>query len=131
MLRWASWLLLHILPLLGRGINGTCTVNDKSYSVRGLIHASEPLRTELCYVEDLLEQLSENCWGNDQVPIIPIKIRRFSPHWWRMYYANLSFPILIGPDGTILDGVHRLLKAYKMGYKTIVAKQFKVWPEER
>jgi hypothetical protein len=43
--------------------------------------------------------------------------------------ADLQYPILLGEDGRVLDGHHRLLKALIDGHPTIKAVQFVIDPE--
>jgi len=38
--------------------------------------------------------------------------------------ADLKYPIIMHPDGTILDGKHRLIKALRLGNKTMKAVRF-------
>lgn len=43
--------------------------------------------------------------------------------------ADLSFPILLGADGRLMDGMHRVAKALREGRRTIDTVQFEVDPE--
>ena len=43
--------------------------------------------------------------------------------------ANPSYPILLGEDGRVMDGMHRILKVALEGGAEIEAKQFAVDPE--
>lgn len=42
--------------------------------------------------------------------------------------ADLSFPIILSADGTVLDGMHRVAKALRLGHSDIEAVQFTVDP---
>jgi hypothetical protein len=43
--------------------------------------------------------------------------------------ADLSFPIILGFDGRVMDGMHRIAKALLGGRATIDAVQFETQPE--
>lgn len=43
--------------------------------------------------------------------------------------ADPSYPILLGADGRVMDGMHRVLKVALEGGNEIRAKQFEVDPE--
>ena len=46
----------------------------------------------------------------------------------RINQADLSYPIIRSVDGVILDGRHRIAKAWMLGHDTIAAVQFTVDP---
>lgn len=50
-------------------------------------------------------------------------------HFRRVINADLSVPIILRSDGMIMDGRHRILKAYYEGLRTLPAKQFETDPE--
>lgn len=50
-------------------------------------------------------------------------------HIRRVENANLDYPILLDPDGSIADGWHRVAKAILRGDRTIKAKKFIVMPD--
>jgi hypothetical protein len=43
--------------------------------------------------------------------------------------ADLSYPIILGADGRVMDGMHRVAKAYMQGRPTILAVQLELDPE--
>ena len=45
-------------------------------------------------------------------------------HYKLVEAASLDFPILLNADGTLMDGMHRVCKAYLKGMKMIKAKRF-------
>ncbi len=55
-------------------------------------------------------------------------VRAVYEHSLRIDAAELRYPILLDPDGTVLDGVHRLLKAHKLGHSTVSAVRFAQMP---
>ena len=50
-------------------------------------------------------------------------------HIKRIEDADLNYPILLDPTGTIIDGWHRIAKAILKGDLTITARRLKVMPE--
>jgi hypothetical protein len=55
-------------------------------------------------------------------------VRSFIDHMARVEAADLDIPIILGADGVILDGMHRLAKAAKSGATSIDVVQFVVEP---
>jgi hypothetical protein len=43
--------------------------------------------------------------------------------------VDLSFPIILGADGRVMDGMHRVAKALLQGRSEIEAVRFQVDPE--
>ena len=68
----------------------------------------------------------ENCWfdAND----LPT-CRTVAAHAKRIYEADLSHPIILSAEGYLMDGGHRLGKAWLLGLKGIDAVQFETNPE--
>ena len=48
---------------------------------------------------------------------------------WRVMHCNVEHPIIIGPTGEILDGVHRVIMALLMGRTHIKARRLLDMPE--
>jgi hypothetical protein len=74
--------------------------------------------------EDLLidhvRELDEVCWFSDIWGRRPT-CRAVFDHCRRMLDADLSFPIILGPGGDVLDGIHRIGKAMMQGRATVRA----------
>jgi hypothetical protein len=87
---------------------------------RTKLHALE-LSSETVAIDELRWQLDLRWWKYDghHFAVTPNDVRadrvQYAEHWQRMLTADLAFPIHLAetaPDRwTILDGVHRLLKA--------------------
>ncbi len=43
--------------------------------------------------------------------------------------ADLSYPIIIDPEGRVMDGMHRVCKAVQEGKDTVPAVRFATLPE--
>jgi hypothetical protein len=74
-------------------------------------------------LSELLE-LDEPWFGKDE----PGTWRNLLEHVRLMDEADLSFPIILAADGSVMDGRHRIAKAARAGYSDIEAVQFEVDP---
>ncbi|CAN5400012.1 hypothetical protein BH11ACT8_BH11ACT8_04570 [soil metagenome] len=70
-------------------------------------------------------ELDRNCWfrGPD------VTIRQVAEHARRINDADLSYPIILSASGGLMDGGHRLAKAWLEGRAEIEAVRFEVDPE--
>lgn len=83
------------------------------------------LPVKLVALDDLPE-LDRDCWfGTAHVPTI----RTVAKHARRIRDADRSYPIILSADGGLMDGGHRLAKAWLEGATEIRAVQFAVDPE--
>jgi hypothetical protein len=77
----------------------------------------------------LVESVSEfdtNCWFDDaKAPTC----RAIAAHAKRIYEADLSYPIILSAEGFLMDGGHRLAKAWLLEIKEVRAVQFETNPE--
>ena len=72
------------------------------------------------------EGFDEDFWFGDRLkPTIKAVIE----HHHKILNANYNYPIIISEDGLIMDGVHRICRAYIEGRKTIPAVRFVKNPE--
>jgi hypothetical protein len=56
-------------------------------------------------------------------------VRRIIEHMRLVLQVDTSHPIILGPDGRVLDGMHRIARAILDGHSTIRAVRFEVLPE--
>jgi len=56
-------------------------------------------------------------------------VRAIIEHAELMREADLSYPIILGADGRVMDGMHRVSKAIMQGRETIAARRFVDEPE--
>jgi hypothetical protein len=56
-------------------------------------------------------------------------VRRIVDHVRRIEEADLSYPIILGSDGRVMDGMHRVARAILDGRSTISAVRFVTEPE--
>ena len=67
-----------------------------------------------------------NCWFDEKnAPTC----RAVAVHAKRIYEADLSHPIILSAEGFLMDGGHRLAKAWLLDLKEIDAVQFEITPE--
>lgn len=68
----------------------------------------------------------QDVWfGNQQQPTI----HNVLAHFKKIEIADFEYPIIISSDGIVLDGVHRICRAYLDQRKTIPAVRFVNDPE--
>lgn len=73
-----------------------------------------------------MAELDCNCWFDDgKQPTC----RAVALHARRIYEADLSHPIILSARGHLMDGGHRLAKAWLQGIEEVQAVQFEVDPE--
>jgi len=56
-------------------------------------------------------------------------VRRVIDHFRLIQDVDLSYPVILGEDGRVMDGMHRIARAILEGRTTIAAKRFRVHPE--
>ncbi len=72
-----------------------------------------------------VKELDENCWFGSGGPTL----REVLKHFERMQKADLTYPIILNDDESLMDGGHRLCKAILEGRTKINAVQFSAMPE--
>ncbi len=74
---------------------------------------------------DQIAEFDQNCWfGPSESPTC----RAVAEHARKISAADLTFPIILSADGRLMDGGHRVCKAYLLGHDRIDAVQFTVDP---
>ena len=72
-----------------------------------------------------IAEFDQDCWfGAAHAPTC----RAVAEHARRIEAADLSRPIILAADGRLMDGGHRIAKAWLMGRATIAAVRFAVDP---
>jgi hypothetical protein len=74
---------------------------------------------------DSVRELDEAWSGEDDPP----SWRSMLVHVRLMDEADLSYPIILSASGAVMDGMHRIAKALRLGRSLIEAVQFDVDPE--
>lgn len=74
---------------------------------------------------DSIPEFDADCWFGGRAP----SCREVAEHTIRINKADLAYPIILAADGTLMDGGHRVAKAYTLGRSTIAARRFHTTPE--
>ena len=96
-----------------------------AWDISKLIEASEnlnPINVEMAEIREL----DENYWYNSESDIPTC--RTIAEHMKLAMRSNLDYPIILSDNGRVMDGMHRVIKAYFYGQKTIKALKFKKTP---
>jgi hypothetical protein len=73
-----------------------------------------------------IAQLDENYWyDHDYSPTV----RSIADHVRLVQAADLSYPIIVSPEGRVMDGMHRVVRALVEGRATISAVRLPLLPE--
>jgi len=74
-----------------------------------------------------LNILDEVVWFGGRNNVQPT-VRRVAQHARDIFDADLSYPIIMTGSGDVLDGAHRIAKAYLTGQQVISAVVLDHWP---
>ena len=77
-----------------------------------------------------LNALDEVRWFSERMNKLPT-CRAVAEHAREIYEADFHFPIILSPTGIVLDGMHRLCKAFLLGMEEIDAVQLPAMPPYR
>lgn len=72
-----------------------------------------------------IQELDCDCWFGSTEPTM----REVAKHAERIFNADLSYPVILNDDGSLMDGGHRICKALIRGQSSVQAVQFDVMPE--
>lgn len=75
-------------------------------------------------LEKFRDQFESEYWTQGK----SLKCSEVTRHAQLIFEADLSYPILVGPDLKMIDGMHRLCKAFLQGRPTIQAVILKELP---
>lgn len=70
---------------------------------------------------DTIAEFDQNCWFSEANPPT---CRAVARHAQQIDEADLSYPIILSAEGYLMDGGHRLAKAWLLGLTEISAVQF-------
>ncbi len=103
------------------GVNG-----QDAWDVDRLIALTADMPVKVVPLDDIW-QLDSLYWFNDgdEVPTV----RKIIEHVRLVNEVDLSYPIILGADGRVMDGMHRVVRAILDGDDTIRAVQFVTDPE--
>lgn len=68
-----------------------------------------------------IRELEQNYWfGLGEV----LTTKAIAHHAKQIHEADMSFPIILCPEGKVMDGMHRVCKAFLESHKTVSAVRF-------
>ncbi len=97
----------------------TCTVRNRRYTVADVWEAAKEYEVQ----EAPIDAFTLN-YGPCQVT----DFISFAVHCARVMDADISYPIILAPDGEILDGRHRLARMLCDGVETVKFVKLKKMP---
>ena len=100
----------------GRHIGGKYLVWD----IHRLVELSRNLQVVDVDAESILER-EQDYWFSFSTPATP---RNVAEHAKLIAETELSYPIILCPEHRVMDGMHRVCKAWNNGQKTLKAVQF-------
>lgn len=71
-----------------------------------------------------IDEVDSVYWFDDQSQ--RPTVRRVVEHARLIEDVDLSYPVILGVDGRVMDGMHRIAKALLLGRETISAVQFAI-----
>lgn len=96
-----------------------------AWDVENLIAATRDLPVKVVSLDSIDDVDSDFWFKFDPTPTV----RRILDHFRLIQEADLSFPIILGADGRVMDGMHRVARAILEGHSMIKAVQFVDEPE--
>ena len=96
----------------------------KAWDVHRLIALSADLAVTEVLI-DSFSQIEEIYWFDDHYKPT---VRAVIEHAQLIEATDFSYPIILGADGRVMDGMHRVAKAFMLGLETIAARRFLVDP---
>ena len=73
---------------------------------------------------DSIPEFDMDCWFDGRAPTC----RQVAEHARRINDSDLNQPIILSSNGQLMDGGHRIAKAYLLGQETIRARRFSTDP---
>lgn len=96
-----------------------------AWDVHNLIVASSDLPVREVALESISDVDTDFWFKFGPTPTV----RRIIDHVRFIQEVDLSYPIILGSDGRVMDGMHRIARAMLDGHSTIKAVQFVNEPE--
>ena len=97
-----------------------------AWDVDRLIQLSRGLPVHAVAV-DSVREVDSAYWFDSSAP--GPTVRAVVEHARLMLDADLSFPVILGPDGRVMDGMHRIARAMLEGTAEVSAVRLPVLPE--
>ena len=95
------------------------------WNVDRLVTLAKDLPRELVPLSAIVE-IDEAYWSGDGGAMT---CREVTVHARLIDEADLSFPVILSPDGRVMDGMHRVAKALLLGRAEVEAVRLRAEPE--
>jgi hypothetical protein len=96
-----------------------------AWDVGRLIAVADALPEEAVPLTEIVEIETSYWFDHGYEPTV----RAVVQHMQLVNGADLSYAIILDPDGRVMDGMHRVAKALLLGHSTIAAKRLPALPE--
>ena len=96
-----------------------------AWDVDRLLATVEDVAVESVALSDIAELDTTYWFDHGYAPTV----RAIVDHFRLVRQVDMSYPILIDPDGGVIDGMHRVARALLDGAETITAKRLRELPE--
>jgi hypothetical protein len=96
-----------------------------AWDVDKLIELARNLPVEEIALESI-DEIDSNYWFSDK--FWPPTVRLIVEHVQLIQEVETSYPIILGPEGRVMDGMHRIARAMLDGRSTIAAVRLAVLP---
>lgn len=97
-----------------------------AWDVDRLVELSQDLPVETVDLSEIQEIDSVYWFGGDEDPAT---VRKVVEHARLIRDVDPEYPIILGPDGRVMDGMHRIARALLEGRESIAAVRFPSLPE--
>ena len=97
-----------------------------AWDVDRLIELSAHLPVEEVGLEAIGE-FESVYWFGDGFP--PPTVRQVAEHARLIAEVDLSYPVILGPDGRVMDGMHRIARGFLEGRPSVLARRLPELPE--
>ncbi len=95
----------------------------RAWNVARLIREARELPVTRVPLSEITE-FDEAYWGKEA-----LAVRDIADHAKLIASVDLSFPIILCADGRVMDGMHRVARAYAEGMTDIPAYRFRMTPK--
>ena len=96
-----------------------------AWDVDRLIELSRDLPVEQVAVDSIAE-IDTVYWFDAGVQPT---VRAVINHAGLIADVDLSYPVILGPDGRVMDGMHRIARCILDGHETVAVRRLEVCPE--
>lgn len=102
-----------------------------TWAVRDLWAVTSTLQARRVQLADIEADklLDSYVWTRDGEWTQALSVREILDHARRIEEADLEYPIILTPEGSVADGVHRIVKALRLGRTSIMAVWLVTMPE--